>query len=164
MITNIEFLYKKNNYSLTLLPVGGKAGVLPETRDYKIRFKNTRSASRVLSYAGSNQVENRSYKDGTDLVIEIDNVPTISQLTIICSGDNIEIEAMRIINEDISSIISDLPIKTTIKDRIDSIMFSTKLELKKKRIEIRKLGRGKDYLERKYIDLFLKLLEYIDQV
>lgn len=164
MITNIEFLYKKNNYSLTLLPVGGRAGVLPKTRDYKIRFKNTRSASRVLSYAGSNQVENRSYRDGTDLVIEIDNVPTISQLTIICSGDNIEIEAMRIINEDISSIISDLPIKTTIKDKIDSIMFSTKLELKKKRIEIRKLGRGKDYLERKYIDLFLKLLEYIDQV
>ena len=43
-------------------------------------------------------------------------------------------------------------------------MFSPDLPLKKKRIEIRKLGSGKDYLERKYVDLFLKLLEYISEV
>ena len=43
-------------------------------------------------------------------------------------------------------------------------MFNKELDIKKKRIEIRKLGHGKDYLESKYINLFLKLLEYIQEV
>ena len=34
----------------------------------------------------------------------------------------------------------------------------------KKRIEIRKLAKGKNSFEKKYIQLFLQLLEYIDQV
>ena len=62
------------------------------------------------------------------------------------------------------SIISDLPIKTIMKDKVDSIMFSKELDIKKKRIAIRKLANGKLRLERKYIDLFLKLLEYIGEV
>lgn len=164
LITNVEFLYSKNNYSLTILPVEGKAGVIPKTRDYKIRFKNTKQASKILSYASGIQVRNESYKDDTDLIVEIENIPTTSQLTLICSGDDIEIDAIRIINEDIVSIISDLPIKTVVKQKIDDIMFSNELDIKKKRIEIRKLAHGKDYLEKKYIDLFLKLLEYINEV
>ena len=32
------------------------------------------------------------------------------------------------------------------------------------KVEIRKLAHGKNYLERKYIDLLLKLLEYINEV
>lgn len=163
-ITNIEFVYQKNSYGLTILPVSGKSGVLPETRDYKIRFRNTKPASQVISYVNSQVTLNEYYKDGTDLIVEIKDVPTTSQLTLLCKGDDIEIEAIRIINEDIVSIISDLPIKTVVKEKIDSIMLSREYDLKKKRIEIRKLANGKDYLERKYIDLFLKLLEYINEV
>ena len=120
--------------------------------------------SKVLSYVGNNSVTNRCYYDEGNLIIDIDNVPTNSQLTIICSGDAIEIDALHIINEDIASIIGDLPIKTVVKEKIDSIMFSNELTIKKKRIEIRKLANGKNWIERKYIDLFLKLLEYIKEV
>lgn len=164
IITNIEFLYKKNNYSLTILPVNGKVGIIPDFRNYKIRFRNTKEVAKIVSYSGSNQIRNNSYKEGTDLIVELENVPTNTQLTVVCSGENIEIDAIRIINDDFTAIISDLPIKTIVKERIDKIMFSKEYTLKKKRIEIRKLANGKDYLERKYIDLFLKLLEYLNEV
>ena len=81
-----------------------------------------------------------------------------------CSGEDIEYDALKIINEDIASIISDLPIKTLMKEKIDSIMFSKNMSIKKKRIAIRNLANGKNRLERKYIDLFIKLLEYISEV
>ena len=164
LITNVEFVYQKDNYKVTILPVSGKVGIAPSTRDYKILFRNTRVPSKVLSYVGNNQVTNKCYFDDGNLIIEIDNVPTSSQLTIVCSGENIEIDALHIINEDIASIISDLPIKTIVKEKIDRIMFSKEFTIKKKRIEIRKLANGKNWIERKYIDLFLKLLEYIKEV
>ena len=164
IITNIELLSKKNSYNLTILPVDGKVGILPKTRDYKIRFRNTRAASKILSYVEGTPVENKSYSDDKDLVIEIKNIPTNKQFTLMCSGKDIEYDVLKIINEDMAEIISDLPIKTVMKDKVDSIMFSKELSIKKKRIEIRKLANGKLRLERKYIDLFLKLLEYISEV
>ena len=121
-------------------------------------------ASKVLSYIGNTQVSNRCYTEEENLIIEVENVPTDAQLTIICSGENIEIDALHIINEDIASIIGDLPIKTIVKQKIDDIMFSKEFTIKKKRIEIRKLANGKNWIDRKYIDLFLKLLEYIKEV
>ncbi len=164
IITNIEFLYKKSNYSLTVIPVEGKTGILPSTRDYKLIFRNTKKLPKVTCYVGSNVVENKNYLYGTDLIVELTNIPTTLQLTVVCSGEDIEIDAIRIIKDDIISIISDLPIKTNIKQKVDDIMFANKLSIKKKRIEIRKLAHGKEYLEKKYIDLFLKLLEYIGEV
>ena len=164
IITNVELLSKKNSYNLTILPVEGKVGILPKTRNYKIRFRNTRAASRILSYVQGQEVENKSYRDDKDLVIEVKDVPTNKQFTLMCSGEDIEYDALKIINEDISSIISDLPIKTTMKDKVDYIMFSKELDIKKKRIAIRKLANGKERLERQYIDLFIKLLEYVAEV
>ena len=164
LITNVEFVYKKNNYKLTILPVSGKSSVMPEKRDYKIRFKNTKLMSVVKTFIGSNQVKNELSKDGSDLIVKINDVPTKEQLTITCNGQNIEVDAVRIIGDDIISIISDLPIKTTIKQKIDDIIFSKELDLKKKRIAIRKLAHDKEYLESKYINLLLKLLEYINEV
>ena len=127
-------------------------------------FKNTNIPSNVSSYIANTQVINKCYKDEDDFVVEVENVPTNTQFTLICSGKDIEKDAMHIINEDIVSIISDLPIKTIVKEKIDSIMFSKKYSIKKKRIEIRKLANGKNWIERKYIQLFLKLLEYIEEV
>ena len=85
---------------------------------YKIRFKNTKPTSKVLSYVSSNQINNQCYKDGPDLIVEVVDVPTNEQLTIICSGQDIEIDAIRIISDDIISIVSDLPIKTTVKQSV----------------------------------------------
>ena len=164
LITNVEFIYEKDNYKLTILPVEGKVGVAPLKRSYKIRFKNTKPTSKVLSYVASTQIKNNCYKDGADLIVEVDDIPSNNQLTVICSGEDIEIDAIRIISEDIVSIISDLPIKTNVKQKIDDIMFSNEMDLKKKRIKIRKLAHEKDYLEKKYITLLLKLLEYINEV
>lgn len=164
LITNIEFVYNKDQYKLTILPVSGEKGVISSTRNYRIKFKNTKPNVNVSSYVGSSSINNRYYKSDTDLIVDILNVPTTSQLTVIVSGKDIEIDSLRIINDDIVSVISDLPIKTIVKQKIDDIMFSNDLDLKKKRIQIKKLAHGKNYIERKYIDLLLKLLEYIYEV
>ena len=164
LITNIDFVYEKNNYKLTILPVSGKKGIIPSVRNYKIRFKNTKPTTNISSFVASRRIDNNYYKDGTDLVIEVKNIPTDNQFTIICSGEDIEVDSSRIINEDIISIISDLPIKTVVKEKIDNIMFASNYSIKRKRIEIRKLANGKNYIDRKYIDLLLKLLEYINEV
>ena len=164
LITNVEFIYQKDNYKLTILPVEGKVGVAPLKRSYKVRFKNTKPTSKVTSYVSSTQVNNNCYKDEADLIVEVDDIPSNEQLTIICSGQDIEIEAIRIISDDIISIISDLPIKSSLKQKIDNIMFSNELDLPRKRIAIRKLAHEKEYLEKKYIILLLKLLEYINEV
>ena len=55
----------------------------------------------------------------------------------------------------------DLQIETRLKDEIAAIIFGD-LVIKKKRIAIRKLRR--DGLSKEHMDLFLKLLEYIDQI
>lgn len=86
---------------------------------------------------------------------------SIGQLTINCKGKDIEIDAMRLINDDVNSVLLDLKIDTYLKEEIAGIMFG-ELPLKKKRIEIRKLKkRG---LSKEYIDLFLRLIDYISEV
>lgn len=164
LITNVEFIYNKDNYRLTILPTAGKSGIIHKNRDYKIRFRNTHPVSKVYAYVNNKQIESKCYKEGLDFIVEVENIPTDLQFTLMCIGENIQIDEIKIINEDIVSIISDLPIKTVVKQKIDSIMFSKELSISKKRIEIRKLANGKNWIERKYIDLFLKLLEYIKEV
>lgn len=164
LITNIEFKYERDNYKVTILPVEGKTGVIPERRAYKVRFKNTKPTVQVVSYVANTQIKNNCYKEESDLIVEVEDIPTNQQLTIVVTGKDMEIDAIRIISDDIISIISDLPIKTSMKQRIDDIMFSNEMNLSKKRIAIKKLSHGKDYLEKKYITLLLKLLEYINEV
>lgn len=164
LITNIEFLYEKNNYKLTILPVAGKKGIIPDRRNYKIVFRNTKYPQNISTFVSNKQVSNTCYREGTDFVIKVLNVPTTAQLTITCSGDDIEVESTRIINEDIISIISDLPINTDQKQKIDDILFGKEIPKDKKRIALRKLSRGKYPIDRKYIKLFLNLLEYIEEL
>ena len=82
-------------------------------------------------------------------------------MTINCKGKDIEIAAERLINDEIEEILSDLPIETEMKERIDNILFGD-LPINKKRIAIRKLK--KLGLEKKFIKVFLKLLEYLNEV
>lgn len=164
IITNIEFICNKDNYKITILPVSGKSGVIQNERNYKIRLRNTHHVSKIEAYIGSTPVNCKCSVDDKNFVIELENISTNMQLTIVCSGNNIEIDDIRIVKEDIIEIISDLPINTVHKQIVDEIMFSDKYNIRKKRIEIKKLANGKDFLPRKYVDLFLRLLDYIEQV
>lgn len=162
LLTDIDYNYMPNNFTVIIRAVEGKSGIVPDKRNYKIRFRNTKKAEAVVARLKSDPIEATSYTDGADFIVEVKDVPTISQLTINCKGKDIEFDAVRVINDDIETIISDLQIETLMKEQIDEILFSEELTIKQKRIAIRKLSkRG---LEQKYITIFLKLLEYIGQV
>lgn len=161
ILTNIDYNYLQNNYTLIIRAVEGKTGIIPPTRDYKIRFRNTRESENVIAYINKDVVATENYIEDNDFIVEVKNVPTTSQLTINCKGKDIEIDAVRIINEEIDSIISDLQIETRLKEKIAAIFFSD-LDIKKKRIQVRKLkGEGLDSL---FIRMFLKLLEYMNEI
>ena len=161
LLTQIDYNYMPNNYTVIMRSIEGKSGIVPDKRNYKFVFRNTKKANDVIAYFNDTKIEANSYIKGNDFIVEVNDVSTIGQLTLNCKGQDIEISADRIINEDISEIISDLQIETRLKEMIDEILFSD-LPIKKKRIEIRKLSsKG---LERKFIKLFLKLLEYIEIV
>ena len=142
---------------MIIRPYEGKSGIIPDTRNYKIRFRNTRTATDVRVLQEADKKEFTAYSEDNDFVIEVNEVSTIKQLTIICRGKDIEIDATRILNEDIDSIISDIPVETNVKDEIAKIMFSDK-DYSDKRILVKKLkSKGLSDL---YIRMLLRLLEY----
>lgn len=159
--TSIDYNYLKNNYTVIFRSVEGKSGIVPERRNYKVVFKNTKQADDVVVYFNSDQYPVESYVDGNDFIVEVKNCPTIGQLSINCKGKDIEIDAVRLINDDVNSILMDLKINTYMKEEIANIMFSEE-PIGKRRIAIRKMK--KKGLDKNYINLFLKLLEYINEV
>ena len=162
LITQIDYNYLPNNYTVIMRNLeGDNKGVVEDKRNYKIRFRNTKQANDVICYFNDSQIKTIGYVDDSDFVVEINDVPSKGQITLNCKGKDIEIDAMRFINDDIDSILLDLPINTVLKERISSIMFS-ELPIKRKRIEIRKLRKYN--LGREYIKLFLKLLEYMGTI
>lgn len=161
LVTQIDYNYLPSNYTVIIRTLEGSHGVIGDYRDYKIRFRNTKRADNVIAYFNETQIKTISYVDDTDFVVEAKHVPSIGQFTLNCKGKDIEIDAIRLINDDIDSILLDLPINTVLKEKISSIMFS-ELPVKRKRIEIRKLNKYN--LGKEYIKLFLKLLEYIGQI
>lgn len=161
LLTQIDYTYVPNNYSVVIRAVEGKSGIIPDNRNYKIIFRNTKRTEEVTAFSNMTSLPLKTYVDGPDFIVEVKSVPTIGQFTVTCKGKDIEIDAVRLINEDIERIISDLKIPTMMKERIDKILFSN-LEIKKKRIEIRKLSRSG--LDKKFIKMFLRLLEYIDEI
>lgn len=161
LLTEIEYNYLPNNYSVIIRSVEGKSGIIPDKRNYKIVFRNTKRTEDVTVYSNQDKVSFKTYVDGPNFVVEVEDIKTVGQLTINCKGNDIEVDATYLINRDIESIISDLLIPTEMKETIDSILFSD-LTIQKKRIEIRKLG--KKGLEKKFIRMFIKLLEYISEI
>ena len=158
--TSIDYNYLKNNYTVIIRSIDGKSGIVPEKRNYKMVFRNTKETNDVVAYFNSEKIKVESYVDGNDFIVEVKNCPTIGQLTINCKGKDIEIDAVRLINDEVKSILMDLKISTYLKEEIDSIMFGD-LPNNKKRIAIRKLKKKK--LSKEYINLFLRLLEYINE-
>ncbi len=159
--TNIEYNYMKNNYTVIINSLEGKSGIVPQYRNYKIKFRNTKKAGFVEAKFNESNVICRSYVEDNNFVVEVEKVPSIGQLVINCKGTDIEIDAVRVINEDIDSILMDLQIETFLKEQISEIMFGN-LPMNKKRIAIRKLK--KQGLAKTYVKLFLKLLEYITTI
>lgn len=162
-ITSIDYNYMANNYTVIIRPIEGKNGIIPLKRNYYIRFRNTRKADTITTYLGKEreQLDVKAYEDDTDFVVEVNDVDTTKQLTINCRGRDIEIDAVRIINEDINFIISDLKIETRLKEKIASIIFSD-IDVKKKRIQLRKLKQ--EGLAGQFIRMFIKLLEYVSEI
>lgn len=159
--TEIDYNYQANNYTLIIRAVEGKSGIVPATRNYKIRFRNTRATNEVIANFNGNNLEVNCYEDENDFIVEIKDVKTVGQLSINCKGKAIEIDSIRLINEDIDTIISDLEVETKLKEKIANVLFSN-LPIKKKRIQIRKLKKYK--LDAKFIKMFLRLLEYVEQI
>ncbi len=161
LLTQIDYNYLPNNYSVIIRAVEGKSSIVPDERNYKIIFRNTKRTDDVTVYSNRDSLPFKTYVDGPNFIVEVNNVKTIGQLTINCKGKDIEIDAVRLVNEELETIISDLQISTELKEKIDKVIFS-KEEIRKKRIAIRKLG--KDGLEKKFIKMFLKLLDYINTI
>lgn len=161
LLTRVDYNYMTNNYTLIIRPVEGKTGIVPAKRNYRIRFRNTREANDVIVYIDNEKVQCDSYIEDTDFIVEVNEVPTTKQLTINCKGKDIEIDAVRLINEDIDSIISDLQIKTNLKVELGNIIFSN-FSMDRKRVEIKKLQ--KKGLDRTFVNMFMKLLEYVAQI
>ena len=159
-ITNFAYKHTLNQYQLTIENISN-AGLLPENRFYKIRFKNAKPTGAIIQ-SGGNNIPAKSYVEKNDLIIEIENVSTskLFSITLVSEGI-IENSMEKLINDDIKGILEDIEIETTLKEKIDTILFGTQ-PIKKKRIAIRKLKKEK--LEPKFIKMFLNLLEYIDTV
>ena len=162
IITEIDYSYASDNYVLSIQPVEGKTGIIADLRDYKIKFRNTRLPEKVTVSINEMPFKDfKWYQDDNNLIVEVNNVDTKKHLVINCLGNNIEIDAIRIINEDIFDIISDLKIDTLLKEKLAAILFS-EMPINKKRIALRKLkNAGLDQL---FIKMFINLLEYIEEI
>ena len=160
-ITEIDYNYRKSNYTLIIRPIEGDTSVLLPKRDYKIVFRNTKKSDNVVVYENDKVLENiETEVTETSFIVYIKDISTTSQLVINCYGEDIEIDSVKLIKDDIDSILLDLKIYTNIKDEIASIVFDEELSLGKKRIAIRKLK--KKGLDPRSIKIFLRLLEYME--
>ena len=160
-ITEIDYNYRKSNYTLIIRPIEGDLNSLLPTRDYKIVFRNTKKSEHVVVYENDKVLENvETEATETSFIVYIKDISTKSQLVINCYGEDIEIDSVKLIKDDIESILLDLKIYTNIKDEIAGIVFNEELSLGKKRIAIKKLK--KKGLDPRSIKIFLRLLEYME--
>ena len=157
MITNFDYQYNVDDYSFTIKKIDGRN--LLSKRNYILRFKNIRNISELN--INDSSIKYNAYYDKDDFIINIEGLPVGRELTINIKGKDTFINYVTYINEEIRDILYDLEIDTKLKEKIDSILFSD-FDIKKKRIQIRKLKRAG--LDKKYIKIFIYLLEYIQKI
>ncbi len=162
LTTEINYYYKTNDFSVSIAPIAGTTAVVPPKRNYIIRFRNTKFTDGVQVFANEVNVPFRRYTDETDFVIEFDEIPVQSKILVYCKGQDIEIDAARVINEDLEGIINDLSIPTELKEQIDSIIFDPQKTIREKRILIRKLRR--EGLPKIFVNMFMQLFEYMAEL
>lgn len=163
IVTSIDFNYKKDQYTLIIKPKEGKTGIIPDLRNYVIKFRNTLEPRDITFYLNGveGDIEYTKVQNDLDFELHLKDVDTTKQLTIFLRGENIEIDATRLFNDDVNSILDDLNIKTTLKEKLALILFSDR-DIKRKRILIRKLR--KEGLKPMFINMFLRLLEYSNEI
>ncbi len=160
--TIIEYTYATDNYTLSIRSDRtNKRDIVPEYRNFVIRFRNTKDVTTVTCVNDNKNIPFTCYPDGRDYIVKVDNVYSFSNLTINCQGKGIELDEIRVINEDIDDILSDLQIQTDLKEKISKAIFEND-KIKGKRIALRKLKR--EGLDKSIIKLFLNLLEYTDEI
>lgn len=159
--TEISYNYMPSNYTVIVRSVEGKSGIIPDKRNYIIRFRNTKQTETVSAYFNETKIEATSRVENNDFVVEVKDVPTVGQLTISVKGDDIEMNAVHVMQDDIDDILNHLQIQTRLKEEIAKIIFSTD-ETRIKRINLTKLK--KKGLDKSFITLFKKLLEYMEQI
>lgn len=157
LITKMNLDKVDNGYKFTMKRKDGNFNI--SNRNYLLRFRNMKSPSKVI-VKYQNKEENYKHEiEKNDLIIKLNDMNPYETLEVNIIGNNIEIETISVINEEIEGILDDLEINTILKEEIDSIIFSD-LPIKKKRIGLRKLR--KSGLEPKYINMFIGLLEFIE--
>ena len=160
-ITELDYNYRASNYTLIIRMIEGVNSVLPEKRNYRVVFRNTKQADKLVVYENDKEYTNVDTETtDTDYIINIRDISTSSQIVVNCYGQDIEIDNLKVINDDIKAILMDMKISTLLKDKVDNIMFDENLQFNKKRISIRKLK--KQGLDPRSIKIFLKLLEYME--
>ncbi|MBP5684121.1 MAG: DUF5110 domain-containing protein [Bacilli bacterium] len=161
-VTSFEYVYDVTGYSLTISPLKGKSAVIPDKRTFSIIFRNVKMPSDYSVMVNGHNYDDYivSEKDN-NFILKINNIDTSKTITIKCSGENMELDATHILNEDIDSIINDLKIQTNLKEKLAKIAFSD-MPINKKRIAIRKLE--KHGLDRKFVQVFLKLYDYLAEI
>lgn len=160
VITQIKYLYQVDNYTLDIHLLQAKPGIIPLNRTYLIYFHNIKLNTQVEVLLQNKPYNYLIYEDNNSLVVKIENVPTIMPLKIKCAGENTEINPLHLMNDNLDEIIQDLKIETVLKEKLNNILFG-KEAIKNKRIKIRKLKR--EGLDTKTINMFLRLLEYVEE-
>jgi alpha-glucosidase (family GH31 glycosyl hydrolase) len=69
--TEINYYYKENDFSVSIEPIEGKVGIIPEKRNYIIRFRNTKFTDNVQVFCNEVNVPYRRYTDDNDFVYRI---------------------------------------------------------------------------------------------
>ena len=157
MITNFKYQYEQDNYTFNIKRKDGKN--LLNKRNYILRFKNIKNITEVN--INDKMAKYTCYYDKDDFIISVENFIVGRDLEINIKGNETIVSSITYINEEIKDILYDLQIETTLKEKLDEILFSD-LEVRKKRIKLRKLK--KKGLDTKYIKIFINLLEYVEKI
>lgn len=158
IITKMNLDRVENGYKFTIAKKDGNLNV--PNRTYLLRFKNMKNPDKIIvKYQGQTK-ECQAIVEKNDLILELKDINVYEPLEVLLLGNNLEIETISVINKEIEGILDDLEIETIIKESVDEIIFSD-LPINKKRIGLRKLRR--QGLEPKYINMFISLLEFINQ-
>ncbi len=148
----------ENGYKFTITKKDGNLNV--PNRTYLLRFKNMKNPDKIIVKYQRQTKECQAIVEKNDLLLELKDINVYEPLEVLLLGNNLEIETISVINKEIEGILDDLKIETIIKESVDEIIFSD-LSINKKRIGLRKLRR--QGLEPKYINMFISLLEFINQ-
>lgn len=152
----LKMNYEKTNEGYRFI-ISKKEGNYDDcNKNYVLKFRNMKKPDNVIVKYNGNQYSPEYSSVNNDMVINLENINVASTLEVNIIGNQLEINDLNVINDEISLILDDLLINTTIKEKIDKVIFSD-MPIKKKRIALRKLK--KDKLEPKYINMFISLLE-----